>query len=464
MIINALVNRPDKPTPIGIVKKPAFGLGDFASCTLYVPAQSFLMFYYTDYIHINIGIVATIMLASRIFDGFSDIFMGHLIERTNSPYGKARAWLLRMLIPYILGTVMLFSVPESFGETAKLIYVFFSYNFAITIVYTGINLPYGAMMTMMTKDGYERSVLVIFRMVLATAGAATITAITLPLVKFFGDDVRAWTYAFMVIGVIGAAIFFVTFFFCHERVASPVPEEKDRDFKKNMKQLFTNRYWIALTLAMVFVCCSDIVYNTVNIYVCKYFLNDAELIGPFGLTQQTLRLLSMVVVLPFLLKPFGKRNCLLIACVCIFGALALRLLFPHSVTCFYATAVLYGFGQGFTYTTLFAMIPDTVEYGEYKDGERHEGYIYAGASFGTKVGAGVGPAIVGLVLNFSGYDAEAASLTEEVSSAILMVSSVIPAVILGLAFIAMLFYKLDKEYDGIIKELEIRHQKEQANS
>ena len=170
----------------------------------------------------------------------------------------------------------------------------------------------------------------------------------------------------------------------------------------------------------------------------------------------------MVVVLPFLLKPFGKRNCLLLACICIFGALALRLLFPHSVIFFYATAVLYGFGQGFTYTTLFAMIPDTVEYGEYKDGERHEGYIYACASFGTKVGAGVGPAIVGLFLNFSGYSADAATLTEEASNAILIVSSVVPAAILALAFIAMLFYKLDKEYDSIIKELEKRHQHKNA--
>ena len=464
MVFKALVNRADKPLPIGFTEKVAYGMGDFASCMLYVAAQAFLMFYYTEYIHVNVGIVATIMLASRLFDGFTDIFMGHLIERTISPYGKARAWLFRMLIPYVLGATLLFSVPENWGETAKLIYIFFSYNFAITIVYTAINLPYGAMSTMMTQDSYERSVIVIFRMVLAAAGNAFITAITMPLVNFFGNDTRAWTYTFLVVGLIGAAVFFFTFYCCHERIASPVPPKEQRDFKKAMKNLFQNRYWIMLTLAMVFVCCSDVTFGTVNIYYCKYFLNDAELVGTFGVLMNVGRILSMIVVLPFLLKPLGKRNCLLIACVMLTIAISIRLVFPYSVNGMYVTAFLYGLGQGFTYATLFAMIPDTVEYGEYKDGERHEGYIYAGASFGTKVAAGLGPVLMGFVLDFGGYVPNAETQTESASTAILMTSTVLPIGILLLGFISMLGYHLDKEYPQIMDALLKRKQAKNASA
>ena len=453
MSIKFLENNPNKPLPIGLTEKIAYGFGDCASCMLYVSTQAFLMFYYTEYVNINVGIVATIMLFSRFFDGFSDILMGHLIEKTVSPYGKARAWVIRMIIPFILGCVLLFSVPADWGETAKLIYVFFSYNFAITIVYTAINLPYGAMNTMMTQDSYERSVIVIFRMVLATVGNAFVTAATMPMVEFFGNDTAAWSKTFLVIGLLGGVMFFFTFMMCHERIVTPVQPKEKQDFAKSMKCLFSNRYWIMLTLAMVFVCCSDVTFNTVNIYFCQYFLGDAELVGTFGILMNVFRFVSMVFALPFLLKSIGKRNALLIACVLLVTSMVIRVLMPHSLPALYATAVFYGLGQGFTYTTLFAMIPDTVEYGEYKDGERHEGYIYAGASFGTKVAAGLGPVLMGFTLSLGGYVANAPQQTDSANTAILLASTLLPMLILVLGFLSMLGYHLDKEYSGIIKAL-----------
>ena len=88
----SLANNANKPLPIKFPEKVAYGFGDFSSCLLYVAIQGFLMFYYTDYLHIDVAAVATIMFVSRIFDGFSDILMGHIIEKTKSKYGKARAW------------------------------------------------------------------------------------------------------------------------------------------------------------------------------------------------------------------------------------------------------------------------------------------------------------------------------------------------------------------------------------
>ncbi|MCR5537580.1 MAG: glycoside-pentoside-hexuronide (GPH):cation symporter [Succinivibrio sp.] len=456
-MLEFLKNNKDKPLPTKVPERLAYGAGDFASCILYASVTTFLMYYYTDYAKVDVAIVATIMAVSRFFDGFSDIFVGHLIERTVSPFGKARVWILRMLIPYVIGCTLMFMVPTWASDWIKYIYIFVTYNFAITIVYTAINLPYGAMNTMMTQDNYERSVIVIYRMVMASGGSIFVSVVTMPLVKFFGNDAHAWTYTYFIVGLMGASIFFITFALCHERFAAPVQESKPGDFKRAMKNLFTNKYWIILTLSMVLVCTATVAMDSVNIYVCKYFLKNDELVGIYGTIANLCRIGCMILIMSWLVKIIGKRNCLLIAFVFIAIGMIARIMDPYSITAFYVTATCYGLAQGFIWSALFAMIPDTVEYGEFKDHERHEGYIYAGASFGTKVGAGIGPVMAGGIMSFGGYDATLAEQTPSAMNALLMANSGIPLVLIAVTAVLMLGYKLDGEYPAIIEELRRRH-------
>ena len=272
MLFPSLANNPKKDPNIGFMEKFAYGLGDFASNMLYAPTGSILIYYYTEFVDVNIATVATIMLLSRFLDGFSDLFMGYVIEHTNSPYGKARAWLIRMLIPFFIAMVALFSVPSGMSDFMKYVYIFVSYNFAITVVYTAINLPYGSMTTTITQDSYQRSIITIYRMLLATAGNTLTVAVTLPMVEFFGNDQMAWTYTFMILAAIATALFFVTFVFCHERFASPVEEKSS--FKNTLRvvtRLFHNKYWVMLTLSMLTIFAADIVFFTANTYYCRYF-------------------------------------------------------------------------------------------------------------------------------------------------------------------------------------------------
>ena len=101
-MIKAFVNRPDRDPNIGIVERVAYGMGDFSSQLILTPVSMLFLYYATEFVNINISIVGGIMLASRVFDGFSDLFVGYLIEKTKSPYGKTRVWIWRMLIPYFL--------------------------------------------------------------------------------------------------------------------------------------------------------------------------------------------------------------------------------------------------------------------------------------------------------------------------------------------------------------------------
>ena len=456
-MISAFVNRPDRDPNIGIVERVAYGMGDFSSQLILTPVSMLFLYYATEFVNINISIVGGIMLASRVFDGFSDLFVGYLIEKTKSPYGKTRVWIWRMLIPYFLCGIAIFSVPESLPDLAKYIYIFIVYNLTITVVYTSINLPYGALSALMTQDSYKRSVLVIFRMLGATAGGTLVMMATLPLVRYFGNDQTAWTITAAIFSGIATLGFFCTFYFCHERVASaPMSEEKGNTLRA-IKKLFKNSYWVMLSIAMLLVCAADIVSGTANTYYCRYFLGDDTLIGNFSAVSNTCKVIAMIVVVPLMLKFLGKRNSLIIACLLIVGANFSRLINPYSVELNYVISGICGFSSGFTYTCLFAMIPDCIEYSEYRDGERHEGLVYSSVSFASKVAGGLGILISSMVMEFSGYVNGAETQTDGAMNAILMVVSVIPPAMFLIAAVALVFYRLDKIYDHIVHELKVRH-------
>ena len=213
-----------KLTMSKVIERFSYGCGDFGCNIIYTAMSAFLLFYYTDYAGVNAFAVGTIMMVSRFFDGISDVIMGVIVDRTRSKYGKARPWLLRMCVPFALSGILLFSVPTSWASAPKLVYVFITYNLVSTVIYTAINVPYSALNALMTQDPYERSVLSIFRNLLATAGTLTINTFTLPLVEYFGNNTSAWTKTFCVFGLLAVAAFLINFFGTKERVRSVASE------------------------------------------------------------------------------------------------------------------------------------------------------------------------------------------------------------------------------------------------
>lgn len=261
----------------------AYGFGDFGCNIIYTAMSAFLLFYYTDYAGVSAFAVGTIMMVSRLFDGVSDIIMGVIVDRTKSKYGKARPWILRMCIPFAISGVLLFSVPTSWAETPKLIYVFITYNLVSTVVYTAINVPYSALNALMTQNPYERSVLSIFRNLLATAGTLTINIFTLPLVEFFGNNALAWTKTFFIFGIVAIIVFLYTFLGTSERVKSVAQlqstENNDVPVLVGIKALFKNKYWIMMTgmLALFFLMYA--INGGSTVYYAKDILGDKNLVG-----------------------------------------------------------------------------------------------------------------------------------------------------------------------------------------
>lgn len=463
MLFPIFANNPNKNPNLGFSEKFAYGLGDFASNIMWAPAAALLLYYYTEFVGVNIAIVATIMFFSRFLDGFSDLFVGWLVERTNSPYGKTRVWILRMIIPFFIAMVAMFSVPSGMGETFKYVYIFFSYNFAITVVYTAINLPYGALTTAITSDSYQRSIITIYRMIFSTTGYTLSMLVALPMVEFFGNDQFAWSITFAILGAIACLSFFITFIFCQERIVEPpAPKTSLKKTLSDIKEIFHNKYWLYLTLTMLILFSADVVFSTANTYYCRYFLNDANFVGTFIAITNVCKIGAMVLFLPYCIRKIGKRNALIFASLVEIIALSIRYIDPSSVSINMAVAVVLGLAKGFTYACMFSLLPDTVDYGEYISRERHSGLVYASASFATKLASGVGAIIASGVMQFGGYVNNSVTQSPSAMEAIMYSTTLIPIIMFVAGICIISFYKLDKIFPEVINELKRR--KVQNNS
>ena len=463
MLFPIFANNPNKNPNLGFSEKFAYGLGDFASNIMWAPAAALLLYYYTEFVGVNIAIVATIMFFSRFLDGFSDLFVGWLVERTNSPYGKTRVWILRMIVPFFIAMVAMFSVPSGMGETFKYVYIFFSYNFAITVVYTAINLPYGALTTAITSDSYQRSIITIYRMIFSTTGYTLSMLVALPMVEFFGNDQFAWSITFAILGAIACLSFFITFIFCQERIVEPpAPKTSLKKTLSDIKEIFHNKYWLYLTLTMLILFSADVVFSTANTYYCRYFLNDANFVGTFIAITNVCKVGAMVLFLPYCIRKIGKRNALIFASLVEIVALSIRYIDPSSVSINMAVAVVLGLAKGFTYACMFSLLPDTVDYGEYISRERHSGLVYASASFATKLASGVGAIIASGVMQFGGYVNNSVTQSPSAMEAIMYSTTLIPIIMFVAGICIISFYKLDKIFPEVIDELKRR--KVQNNS
>lgn len=440
-----------------ILERFSYGCGDFGCNIIYTAMSVYLMFYYTDYAGVSSAAVGVIMLISRVFDGVSDIIMGVIVDRTKSRFGKARPWLLRMCIPFAVSGVLLFSVPTGWSSAAKLVYVFVTYNLVSTVVYTAINVPYSALNALMTQDPYERSVLSIFRNLLATAGTLTINTFTLPLVELFRNTASAWTKAFVVLGAVAVAAFLINFFGTKERVRPAVKDgqAKDVPFTTGVKALFQNKYWIMMTglLALFFLMYS--VNGGATVFYAKDILGDKNLVTTINGIFNVVQIVSMFFI-AMLVKRFGKRNVFALGLVFdIVGMLVLNYS-GGAMNLIVISSVIRGVGNACGGATMWAMVSDTIDYGEWKTGYRTEGLVNSACSFGYKIGNGIGSAVLGLILEVGGYVGEAAVQTAEALFSIEVCFVWIPIAVYVCGLIILKFWHLDQEFSGILADLEKR--------
>jgi GPH family glycoside/pentoside/hexuronide:cation symporter len=421
---------------------------------IYTIALSFLTFFYTDVLGVNAGIVGIIILISRIFDGISDIWAGNIIDHTHTKNGSARPWVLRSALPMAVSYVILFTVPNT-GEVGKLVYIFVSYNFSMTFAFTFSQCAVNSLPIFMSNDTKSRSSAYAIRLIFAGLVQAILSFLFLNVVDALGGSQAAWIIIAAVLGTISFGSSLVTYFGTKECVSASKGEGENVPILTAIKALLHNKYWCMVFAIILITVLHQVTTLTVGVYYAKYILFDETLAGNLILYHHGGGAVGMLVM-PFLLqKGISKRNAALFSGIIMtMGSLIAAFLSGGPVLI--VSLALRGCGFGILSSTYFGMLADTVDYGEWKTGVRTQAVTASVGGISQKLGSGLGTAAFGLALSFNGYNGLAASQPDEAIAAIRIIFNVIPLFLYILVIILMIFYKLDKEYSYIQKELQER--------
>ena len=235
---------------LSIREKAGYALGDVASNFYWRVFDVFLFIFYTDVFGLPAAAVGTMMLVTRLVDAFSDPLMGAVADRTRTRFGKYRPYLLWGAIPLAAAGVLTFTVPD-LGEDGKLLWAYGTYIFMM-LAYTFINVPYGALLGVITSDSQQRTTLSSFRFIGAFSGGTLVAYLTPELVQYLGQgyEILGWQYTMGLYGVVACVLFALTFAATSERVQphSTQPTSPLRD----IKDLLNNKPWLILfSLALI---------------------------------------------------------------------------------------------------------------------------------------------------------------------------------------------------------------------
>lgn len=443
----------DKPTTLG--QNLAYACSEIACNPIYTIIVSFLVYFYTDIIGIDAGIVGTIILVSKIFDGISDIIAGNIIDHTHTKAGSARPWFLWLAVPVALSYVILFTVPNC-GTIGRILYIFISYNLVSTVIYTMMNAAMGALPTFMTRNRDSRSVMMSIRFLVAGLVQLGLMLTILPLVEKLGGGQSGWIKAAAILGTVSLVVLLSVYAIAKETTNEDgAAEDNDVPLWTAIKVLLQNKYWIMGLLMYFFGILIQVATLTVGVYYSKYVLNDVNMQTNMTL-YYFLPALIIMFVLPFVLKNgISKRKmCFASAFILIIGSL-LSMIDAGGIF-FIIGLGLRGIGFGVLSSLLPGMMLETIVYGEWKTGYSIPGVSVTALGVGQKVGSGIGTALMGLVLAACGYDGLAATQPASAVRAIDFIYIFVPAIMAVVLIIILYFYKLDYEYPRYVKEVEER--------
>ena len=414
-----------------------------------------MTYFYTNKVGMAAGTVATVLLVAKIFDAVTDLFMGKIVDRTNTKYGKARPWLLRMIIPAMLAIILLFTVPAGAGNF-RYVYALLTNIFASAIVYTAIAVPYYTMMSYKTRSSEEKGKMGTYRSAVGYAIGVGLGIGLLPITAALGDDQRAWVMLAIGLSLASGIGLFVSF-----KGSKEIYHDSEEDAAKEanisilegLKILVHNKYWILITVIGVMM---NIVYAVVMaapIYFAQVVAGDMN----FYSTVNTVNLVPSIigfVTVGAIIKKFGLTNTAKYAAI--IGAIGavIRLFFASNTIMFLVTNAIITFATIPLISTLPALVLNTAEVNMQNYNVRITGMTNASNSFVGKIGSGIGSAAIGWVLAFGGYDAYTASgqLTAGVTTAVNVLNIYIPIIIFVIMVIMLWFYDLEDKLPAIMAE------------
>ena len=423
-------------------EKIAYGLGDTASNIIFQTVMLFLTFFYTDIFGISPAIVGTLFLVVRIIDAITDPLMGSLTDATRTKYGSYRPYLLWLALPFGVISIITFTTPD-LSDTGKVIYAFVTYTL-LMLVYTAINIPYSALGGVLSKDPTERVSIQSYRFVFGMLGGLIISSCTMPLVNWLGkgDNALGYQLTMVIMSCLGVALFLICFRFTKERVVAQ--QNKQLNLKQQMNTLWQNGPFKVLCAASLMLLTSMVLRTTLAIYYVKYVLGEADLVTAFVTIGMIGNILGCACAQP-LSKRVDKKTAYIylqylsaiISCVAFW-------LPGEQLIWAFVIYFLWCLVTQMATPLLWAKMADTIDYGQWQNGHRLTGLVYASVVFFIKLGLALGGAIAGWLLAYYGYQANT-TLSETTLDGILISFTLFPAIGSILVALIMKRYILDNQ-------------------
>ncbi|WP_241558945.1 MFS transporter [Oceanobacillus halophilus] len=441
-----------KTPKLKMMEKLTFGLGDFGANYSWTFIASFITIYMTDTVGISAGIIGTIILLARVFDGFSDIFMGTIIDNTNSKWGKAKPWVF-MTAP-ILGllTFSLFNVPSAFGQTGKIVYVFVVYFLISVIFYTANNVAYSSLTSFMTTDEKDRVSLGSIRFIFANVAVLSISSFTTVLVSAFGGGQQGWTWTAAIYGLLCAVPLMITGWFVKERnVAEKKNKEQKTSFIPIVKVLFANKYFnLAIVLYLLWYLRQT--ETGARIYYATYIFDNPNVMGILS-TASLLPLIIGLFFAPQIVGLYGLRKSVNAGLLVSILGTGLMIFFSENLTWLVVATVINALGLVLLQAGLSAIVADVGDIVYWQSGVPVQGSVFSLTSAGMKIGQGLTAALVGWALQLGGYVANSAVQPDSAIFAIKSMFIYFPLIMIILMFITVTLLNYEKFMPKIREEI-----------
>lgn len=269
--------------------KIGYGSGDIAGNVVYAFLTSFVMVYLTDTIGLASGIVGTLIAVSKLFDGFTDIFFGSMIDKTHSKMGKARPWMLYGYIGCVITLVACFAVPTGLGRTAQYAWFFIAYTLLNGVFYTANNIAYSALTSLVTKNSKERVQMGSYRFIFAFSTSLLIQAVTVGFVEKCGGDAAAWRLVAIIYAMIGLVVNTISVLSVKELPEEELNERDTTDEEEKyglvqaFKLLVKNKFYLMICGTYILQQLYSAMIGA-GIYYMTWVLKNKNLFGQFALS------------------------------------------------------------------------------------------------------------------------------------------------------------------------------------
>lgn len=392
--------------------KLGYGSGDIAGNVVYALLSSFVMIYLTDTMGMSAGIVGTLIAVSKIFDGITDIFFGSMIDKTHSRFGKARPWMLYGYIGCAITLISIFAIPVSMGSFAQYAWFFISYTLLNSVFYTANNIAYSALTALVTKNSKERVQMGSYRFIFAFATSLLIQSVTLKFVSVMGGGASGWRTVTIIYAIIGLIVNTISTLSVKELSNEELAEgenanEEDQKYGiiEALKILIHNKYYMMICGTYILQQIYGAMIN-VGVYYATYVLFNENMYGVFSWFINIPLIIALLFTPSLVQKWKGmyklNKYSYMLATVC--RLLVVIAGYLGSVPLMLAFTALAALGQGPWQGDMNAVIASCSEYTWLTKQKRVDGTMYSCTSLGVKIGGGLGTAIAGWLLEWSGYN------------------------------------------------------------